>query len=156
MASLIQWTWTWANFGRWWGTGKPGVLQSRGLQRVGHYLATEQQAWYIDQAELRIRRQIECVISSLQLEAWAYILTDCWTAFDSLCFWTSLHIIKVHWGEVSLVAWFLWNQEMLLSFVVASWSTFWSTVFHQVGKMDRVWQNACCCRWGTRRLALLF
>ena len=23
MASPMQWTWTWANFGRWWGTGKP-------------------------------------------------------------------------------------------------------------------------------------
>jgi len=28
MASLIQWTWTWANSERWWGTGRPGVLQS--------------------------------------------------------------------------------------------------------------------------------
>ena len=28
---------------RWWGTGKPGVLQSMGLRRVGHDLATEQQ-----------------------------------------------------------------------------------------------------------------
>ena len=127
MASLIQWTWTWANSGRWWGTGKPGVLQSMGSQRAGRYLATEQQAWYIDQAELRIRRQIECVISSLQLEAWADILTDCWTAFDSLCFWSSLHIIKVHWGEVSLVLRFLWNQETLLPFAVASQSAFWSS-----------------------------
>ena len=32
MASLIQWTWTWAN-SRWWqGTGRSGVLQSIGLQ----------------------------------------------------------------------------------------------------------------------------
>ena len=36
MASLMQWTWTWANFGRWWGIGRPGVLQFMGLQRVGH------------------------------------------------------------------------------------------------------------------------
>ena len=28
MASLIQWTWTWANSERWWGTEKPGMLQS--------------------------------------------------------------------------------------------------------------------------------
>ena len=28
MASTIQWTWTWANSGRSWGTGMPGVLQS--------------------------------------------------------------------------------------------------------------------------------
>ena len=33
----------WASSGRWWRTGKPGVLQSMGLQRVRHNLATEQQ-----------------------------------------------------------------------------------------------------------------
>ena len=32
MASPTQWTWVWANSGRWWRTGKPGVLQSMGLQ----------------------------------------------------------------------------------------------------------------------------
>ena len=43
MASPTQWTWLWANSERWWRTGKPGMLQSVGLQRVGHDLATEQQ-----------------------------------------------------------------------------------------------------------------
>ena len=43
MVSPMQWTWTWANFGRWWGTGRTGVLQSVGSQRVRHNLATEQQ-----------------------------------------------------------------------------------------------------------------
>ena len=66
MASTIQWTqpswhqpwmpWGWmginhptqwtrisANSQRQWRTGKPGVLQSMGLQRVGHDFATEQQ-----------------------------------------------------------------------------------------------------------------
>ena len=32
MASPMQWTWTWANFGRWWGTGRPGVPQFKGSQ----------------------------------------------------------------------------------------------------------------------------
>ena len=41
MASLMQWMWTWANSGRWWGTGRPGLLQSTGLQRVGHDWMTE-------------------------------------------------------------------------------------------------------------------
>ena len=36
-------SWTWVNSGRWWGTGKPGMLQSMGLWSVGHYLVTEQQ-----------------------------------------------------------------------------------------------------------------
>ena len=39
----MQWTWTWANFGRWWGTGKPDVLQPMGSQRVRHNWVTEQQ-----------------------------------------------------------------------------------------------------------------
>ena len=45
MASLTQWTWVWASSGRWWRTGKPGVLQFMELQRVGHNLATEKQWW---------------------------------------------------------------------------------------------------------------
>ena len=36
MASLTQCTWVWANSGRRWRTGKPGMLQSMGLQKVGH------------------------------------------------------------------------------------------------------------------------
>ena len=33
MASLTQWTWIWVSSGSWWWTGKPGVLQSMGLQK---------------------------------------------------------------------------------------------------------------------------
>ena len=36
MALPTQWTWVWTNSGRWWRTGKPGVLQSLGSQRVWH------------------------------------------------------------------------------------------------------------------------
>ena len=39
--------WTWENSGRWWGTGRPGMLQSMGSQRVGHDWATEQQQLYV-------------------------------------------------------------------------------------------------------------
>ena len=41
MASPTQWTWVWVNSGSWWWTGRPGVLQSMGSQRVGHDWATE-------------------------------------------------------------------------------------------------------------------
>ena len=40
-ASPTRWTWVWVNSGSWWWTGRPGVLQSMGLQRVGHDWATE-------------------------------------------------------------------------------------------------------------------
>ena len=41
MASLTQWTWVWVNSRSWWWTGRPGVLQSIGWQRVRHDWATE-------------------------------------------------------------------------------------------------------------------
>ena len=34
-------TWVWASSRSWWWTGKPGMLQSMGLQRVGYDWATE-------------------------------------------------------------------------------------------------------------------
>ena len=39
----LQWTWVWASYGRWWRTGKPGMLQCKGSWRVGHDWMTEQQ-----------------------------------------------------------------------------------------------------------------
>ena len=41
MASLTRWTWVWVNSRSWWWTGRPGVLQFMGSQRVGHDWATE-------------------------------------------------------------------------------------------------------------------
>ena len=40
MASPTQWTWIWASSRSWWRTGKPDLLQSMGLPRVGHDWAT--------------------------------------------------------------------------------------------------------------------
>ena len=42
MASPTQWTQVWASSGRWWRTGKPGVLQAVGSPRIGHDQVTEQ------------------------------------------------------------------------------------------------------------------
>ena len=41
MASPTQWTWVWVSSGSWWWTGRPGMLQSMGLQRVRQDWATE-------------------------------------------------------------------------------------------------------------------
>ena len=45
MASPTRWTWVWVNSGRWWWTGRPGVLRFTGSQRVGHDWATELTDW---------------------------------------------------------------------------------------------------------------
>ena len=41
MPSLTQWTWVWVSSGSWWWTGRPGMLQSMGSQRVRHDWVTE-------------------------------------------------------------------------------------------------------------------
>ena len=54
MASPTWWTWVWVNSGSWWWTGRPGVLQFMGSQRVRHDWVTElnwlnlatAQAWF--------------------------------------------------------------------------------------------------------------
>ena len=52
MASLTQRTWILVNSGSWWWTGKPGVLQSMGSQRVGHNWVTE-----LNWTELNVNHQ---------------------------------------------------------------------------------------------------
>ena len=41
MASPTRWTWVWVNSRSWWWTGRPGVLQFMGSQRVRHDWASE-------------------------------------------------------------------------------------------------------------------
>ena len=41
MASSTQWIWVWVDSGSCWWTGRPGVLQFMGLQRVRHDWATK-------------------------------------------------------------------------------------------------------------------
>ena len=41
MVPPTSWTWVWTSSGSWWWTGRPGVLQSMGSQRVGHDWAIE-------------------------------------------------------------------------------------------------------------------
>ena len=41
MASPTRYTWVWVNSGSWWWTGRPGMLQFMGWQRVGHHWVTE-------------------------------------------------------------------------------------------------------------------
>ena len=48
MASSTPWRWLWVNSGRWWWTGRPGVLQSGGHRESD---TTQQLNW----TELRVR-----------------------------------------------------------------------------------------------------
>ena len=64
--SPMQWTWTWANSRRWWGTGNPGVLQFMGLQRVEYNWVTEQEEkdWW----EYESGREIDYKFNIMEVE----------------------------------------------------------------------------------------
>ena len=72
MASPTWWTWVWVNSGSWWWTGRPGVLQFMGSQRVGHNWATELN-WYINDGESK-----NCSVVSNSL--WPHGLYSPWNS----------------------------------------------------------------------------
>ena len=55
VASPTQWARVWASSRSWWWTGKPGVLQSMGSQRVGHDWETE-----LNEAEVDVFLEFSC------------------------------------------------------------------------------------------------
>ena len=63
MASPTRWTWVWVNSRSWWWTGRPGVLQFMGSQRVGHDWATELN-W----------TEFHSIFSYLCIEAYSYYI----------------------------------------------------------------------------------
>ena len=73
MASPTQWTWVWSSSGSWWWTGKPGVLQSMGSQRVGHNWVTKLNCCFIIQKwyyQLGIWRRIPLSLISVMPNAY--------------------------------------------------------------------------------------
>ena len=79
MASLTRWTWVWGSSRSWWWTGKPGVLQSMGSQRVRHDWVTE---WnWTDKISVMLMCQSQSPNSSqetyfwiIQIHMWVNIL----------------------------------------------------------------------------------
>ena len=69
MASPTLRTWVWVNSRSWWWTGKPGVLQSMGLERVEHYWAIE-----LNWTESDIRSSYWFPFPCHELWTWLYSL----------------------------------------------------------------------------------
>ena len=76
MASPTRWMWVWVNSGSWWWTGRPGVLQFMGSQRVGHDWATE-----LSWTETEIGKEkahngkTHCELGYLSSQWWSLLIT---------------------------------------------------------------------------------
>ena len=87
MASPTRWTRVWVDSGSWWWTGRPGVLQFMGLQRVGHDWATELNWNYIFSVILSLwdsnvywqRQSYNCDNQLKNLKSWtvSFITNKC-------------------------------------------------------------------------------
>ena len=108
MASPTQWTWVWENSGRHWRTGKPGMLQFMGSQRVGHDWATELNWTYfvyyfykivlVLDAQNYLLKRLCCYCSVIQL-----VFNSLWPMDSSMPNFPVLHYLPefaqthVHW-----------------------------------------------------------
>ena len=57
MASPIQWTWTWANSRRWWGTGKSGVLGPWSPEKSN-------MTWWLNNSKQICLANIHCILKA--------------------------------------------------------------------------------------------
>ena len=88
IASPTQWTLVWASSRRLWRTGRPGVLQSMGSQRVGHDWVTGQ-------------RQTAIPLFHLNLSFCVYIIYWCFTKVFS-CMVEKQFNLKFHCYRVQV------------------------------------------------------
>ena len=110
MASPTWWTWVWVSSGSWWWTGKPGVLQSMGSQRVGLDWATELNWWeeWGNQANrwvdvCRISHLANLIIKILLAPLWAFTLeTSLHTFFIPLVAFTHVPLPQTFLSPIYL------------------------------------------------------
>ena len=105
-ASPTRWTWVCVSCGSWWGTGEPGVLQSKGLQRVGHDWRLN---WTDDQPRWHTKKQRHCFANkgtSSQGYGFPVVMYGCksWTIkkaehqrIDAVELWCWRRLLRVPW-----------------------------------------------------------
>ena len=74
-----QWTWVWANSRRWWRTGRPGMLQSMGSQRVGQDWVTEQQKCV---RRMCLPNNSQLISYTLIMKSGGYFGKKCWHKYN--------------------------------------------------------------------------
>ena len=122
MASPTQWTRVWVNSRSWWWTGRPGMLQFMGSQRIGHDWASELNCeekvmfWVLNKISV-IEKSFNLIFLTLCLEKlgvfnnYVHIFFK-WNASD--CFRKTRHVLteKAMAPHSGTFAWKLpWAEE---------------------------------------------
>ena len=116
MAGWHNWLdgrWVWVNSGRWWWTGRPGVLRFMGSQRVGHDWATE-----LNWSELCVKvKQARWQNTALMYSFPNLEPVHCSMSGSNCCFLTCIQVSQeaVRWSGVP-ISWrifhsLLWSTQ---------------------------------------------
>ena len=109
MASPTQGTWVWVNSWSWWWTGRPGVVQSMGSQRVRYDWATELNLFWVKLC-CSVRQWFSFFIFHVDIQfpniiCWRYgsfpikwSWYPCWRLSDHICKDLFLVSILLHWS----------------------------------------------------------
>ena len=90
MASLTQWTWVWVSSRSCWWTGRPGVLQCMGSQRVRHEGVTELNwKYYVSHHFWFIHLLID------EQRGDKLLIFNYWQKYDIACFYMLSDIINI-------------------------------------------------------------
>ena len=96
MASLTQWTWVSRNWGC---TGRPGVLQSMGLKRVGHDWATELN-WIVLSDLMHVLYHMQC-LKQLKSSILCHQFATTWLFVVSLLLYVSVYVFNRLYAFIS-------------------------------------------------------
>ena len=108
MASPTHCTWVWVNSGSWWWTGRPGVLQFIGSQRVGHDWASELNWWGLNKL-VYVKHLEQCLLPSKYHVCW-FIITC------NICIITVVMLLLPSFGDM-LKTWSreLWESKWMIA-----------------------------------------
>ena len=116
----------------WWGTGKPGVLQSMGLQRVGHDWVTTEPYYFV----------FLCIIIEIGLEKY--------TGFQLNFLNVSVYFLwcKCQYMLNTIRVGHDWATSLSL-FTFMHWRRKWQpTPWFLLGESQGRWSLVGCCLWG--------
>ena len=96
MASLTQWTWVWASSGRWWRTGKPGVLHPMGLDTTER-LNRNRNTWLLTPEYFRLEKVY--IVDTWWFQTSDSLGKKLWHdgVRERLCNWREIHLAFDIW-----------------------------------------------------------